>query len=855
LVGTICTEHTVCDAASTTTTPGDATTDTTCTCKSDYHTLHLGTSCTAHTVCDATSTDITTTGSATVDVSCDSKRPYHSKADVSGVETCTLRTVCGPGTDTNPGGATSDDTCACKGGYHTLAGTTCTICAKGHKCNNGAEVACGHGKYQAAQGSTGCTDMDTCGPGKAPSINGVNTIRYDTLDVGQISSPTCTTCATETYSNSTSLNECASHTKCPIGQGNTFDGAKADNCDACTGAEYSATNSFGACGGHTVCDAASTDTSPGTASADATCACKTGFHNLVDGTSCTAHTVCDPTSTDASTGSATADVVCTCATGFHTLFGNTILWQCTAHTVCDSASTTVTTVGSAIADGFHSKSDVSGVETCTLRTVCDADSTDTSPGTAISDDTCTCKGGFHTLDLGTTCTAHTVCDPTSTNASTGSATVDVVCTCKGGFHTLDLGTTCTAHTVCDTTSTDVTTVGSATVDVACACKSTYHSIAEVSGEETCTAHTVCDAASTVTSPGDATTDTTCTCATGYHTLVGGTTCTENQCACTNGTAATNTACPTDGDAKCMSCGTGFNLSDEVPEDGTTCIVQCSVTCEIAQPRNRIVVTHDTTSGHSRHLCYKQGCGPTDTVGCTCAYTCSGDGVVFTPSHWGDHDNNAATRDNDSTGAVAENWGAHSTSTIAVPTASPTAAPVCSASDMSGCTCTSTGSLAYSTKVGNDPHIAESGLTIQQGPTTGYFCGIPGSCLSILCPDGGNVNCKGSQSATTSHSYSNFDSAKAACDIEPRCYGIYNRLYGPQNNMYNSFDLWQTRTCDESMLSNGYCNLPSTNGTPANIGTMFGMHQTVGALGCGNNLDGYTYFKDTGGYDLMSFHSA
>jgi len=333
---------------------------------------------------------------------------------------------------------------------------------------------------------------------------------------------------------------------------------------------------------------------------------------FLDANTCVPWTTCDATTTTASnTPTNTVDRTCGCKTGFNTLTSSTVtpfafpgatLMTCTGIT-CNWATEYL--VGS----------------TCTLRRVCDADSTNTvGSGSNTVDDTCTCKSDYHTLTLGTTCSPHTVCDADSTNASIGSATVNVVCTCKSGYHTLTGDTTCTAHTVCDADSTTVTTTGSATVDVACACKS------------------------------------------GYHTLTGGTTCTENQCVCTNGTGATNTACPTDGDVKCMSCGTGFNLSDEVPVLGTTCIVQCSITCEIAQPLNRIVVTHDTTSGHSRHLCYKQGCGPMDTVGCTCACTCSGDGVVFTPSHWGDHDNNDATRHTDSTGAVAENWGVHSTPT-------------------------------------------------------------------------------------------------------------------------------------------------------------------------------------------------
>jgi hypothetical protein len=53
-----------------------------------------------------------------------------------------------------------------------------------------------------------------------------------------------------------------------------------------------------------------------------------------------------------------------------------------------------------------------------------------------------------------------------------------------------------------------------------------------------------------------------------------------------------------------------------------------------------------------------------------------------------------------------------------------------------------------------------------------------------------------------------------------------------------------------------CYVPTTSpAAPAQI-YYFGLHgQADAPIGCGCNLGGYTYFKDTGGYDLMSFHSA
>jgi hypothetical protein len=43
---------------------------------------------------------------------------------------------------------------------------------------------------------------------------------------------------------------------------------------------------------------------------------------------------------------------------------------------------------------------------------------------------------------------------------------------------------------------------------------------------------------------------------------------------------------------------------------------------------QIHVTHDRTSGHSHHICYKRGCSVTEKVGCSCACDCSDDGVDF-----------------------------------------------------------------------------------------------------------------------------------------------------------------------------------------------------------------------------------
>jgi len=51
----------------------------------------------------------------------------------------------------------------------------------------------------------------------------------------------------------------------------------------------------------------------------------------------------------------------------------------------------------------------------------------------------------------------------------------------------------------------------------------------------------------------------------------GSTCVENVCSCSNGQGATNTNCPVNGQAKCVSCNAGFNLAgDACNQNVCTC---------------------------------------------------------------------------------------------------------------------------------------------------------------------------------------------------------------------------------------------------------------------------------------------
>jgi hypothetical protein len=94
------------------------------------------------------------------------------------------------------------------------AGSTCAggtagevVCPAGYKCAGGAAaaIACAAGTYQANNGTSTCTTMDSCVAGSAPFISTANTVSYTTLAVAQTVSPTCEVCDTGTYSDQNSL--------------------------------------------------------------------------------------------------------------------------------------------------------------------------------------------------------------------------------------------------------------------------------------------------------------------------------------------------------------------------------------------------------------------------------------------------------------------------------------------------------------------------------------------------------------------------------------------------------------------------------------------------------------------------
>jgi hypothetical protein len=65
------------------------------------------------------------------------------------------------------------------------------------------------------------------------------------------------------------------------------------------------------------------------------------------------------------------------------------------------------------------------------------------------------------------------------------------------------------------------------------------------------------------------------------------------------------------------------------------VKKCSITCELVVQKNEqgkavqvISAMHDATTGNTHHICYKNGCAATDSIGCECYCDCSDDGVHF-----------------------------------------------------------------------------------------------------------------------------------------------------------------------------------------------------------------------------------
>jgi hypothetical protein len=78
------------------------------------------TTCKAHTTCDAAST-VASPGDATTDTTCACSSGFHTLSGGT-KKSCTKHTVCeAASTVASPGDATTDTTCACSSGFHTIA--------------------------------------------------------------------------------------------------------------------------------------------------------------------------------------------------------------------------------------------------------------------------------------------------------------------------------------------------------------------------------------------------------------------------------------------------------------------------------------------------------------------------------------------------------------------------------------------------------------------------------------------------------------------------------------------------------------------------------------------------------------
>jgi hypothetical protein len=122
----------------------------------------------------------------------------------------------------------------------------------------------------------------------------------------------------------------------------------------------------------------------------------------------------------------------------------------------------------------------------------------------------------------------------------------------------------------------------------------------------------------------------------------------------------------------------------------------------------------------------------------------------------------------------------------------------------------------------------------------YSCGIPGQCMgAYLCPAGVS-SCN---NLANPGGFDTFDLAKAACDANSACYGIWNKQYPVDTRSshvnWNNLTLWQMHKVPTS-------SAPTISAyNPAQM--------TGGVLtpGC-NFYQGFSYLKDNGVYDLMGY---
>jgi surface protein len=193
-------------------------------------------------------------------------------------------------------------------------------------------------------------------------------------------------------------------------------------------------------------------------------------------------------------------------------------------------------------------------DTCAMCTACDTGKRQTTPCTSASNRICTqnnCSCSNGTAATGEACTAHNanICSSCAYGFYKNGTTCTKCTTC--GLGEYKSGTTCDGNGINDTQTCTTCSNGDSTY---LCVADTYETGTVCNGRgnndtQTCTGCTTCDTGTSEMTP--------CTSASNRV-------CTQNNCSCTNGTAATGIDCTTHNTNICSYCDYGFY------KNGTTC---------------------------------------------------------------------------------------------------------------------------------------------------------------------------------------------------------------------------------------------------------------------------------------------
>ena len=261
----------------------------------------------------------------------------------------------------------------------------------------------------------------------------------------------------------------------------------------------------------------------------------------------------------------------------HTDITNATICYCDNGVAANGTACTTngTNICSSCSDGYHKTTN----DTCT-QNVCSCTNGVAANGTACTTNgtniCSSCSGGYYKT-TNNTCTGCTTCgtgftETTACFSASNRVCTQNVCSCANGVAAN--GTACTANgtNICSSCSGGYhqTTNNTCTQNV-CSCTNGV-----AANGTACTANgtNICSS-----------------CSGGYHQTTNNT-CTQNVCSCTNGVAANGTACTANGTNICSSCSGGYYKTDDTCTGCTTCGTGKRQTTACSSLSNRVCTQND-----------------------------------------------------------------------------------------------------------------------------------------------------------------------------------------------------------------------------------------------------------------------